>query len=242
MWRSHRRKCQLNLRSLHTAVHLLSAVTRDLQQRGGGGQHVSQLLGRVPCGTLDGVLQYKILCCALCWVQDQITGLGERVQDRAQCMQATGSGWARKHGKCAHESTDLFTLGRKHKFADVEQLGDIRNYSMGNKYSWNIVYSAHCWVLHLIACEIERYCVNHQTEMNILDFWSGAVALITLFLFHCVFSCFSFLVHILNLKTTQLLMNCLFICCCGNEIEAEESGAWKTWEQFVISKMQADRS
>lgn len=32
MWRSHWRKCQLNLRSLHTAVHLLSTVTRDLQQ------------------------------------------------------------------------------------------------------------------------------------------------------------------------------------------------------------------
>lgn len=35
MWRSHWRKCQLNLRSLHTAVHLLSTVTRDLQQQGG---------------------------------------------------------------------------------------------------------------------------------------------------------------------------------------------------------------
>ena len=26
----------------------------------------------------------------------------------------------------------------------LEQLGDIRNYSMGNKYSYNIVCSSHC--------------------------------------------------------------------------------------------------
>lgn len=63
---SHRRKCQLNLRSLHTAVHLLSAVTRYLHQRGGAACLVTIRQGALWhsgwCATVQD------LRCALCWV------------------------------------------------------------------------------------------------------------------------------------------------------------------------------
>lgn len=38
-------------------------------------------------------------------------------------------------GNVLMQSADLYSLGRKHKSADVEQLGDLRNYSMGNEHS-----------------------------------------------------------------------------------------------------------
>lgn len=54
MWRSHWRKCQLNLRSLHTAVRPLSTVTGDLQQQRGGP------------ACLVTVRQRALWCCGWC--------------------------------------------------------------------------------------------------------------------------------------------------------------------------------
>lgn len=106
------------------------------------GWGICLVIGSVPCGGVAGALQD--LRCALCQAQDQITGL----RDRAQSMEATGSGWTRKFGKCAHDSTDLFTLDRKHKSADVEQLGDIRNatWELSTHEIWYTVHTAEFYV------------------------------------------------------------------------------------------------
>lgn len=98
----------------------------------------------MPCGTMDGVLQD--LCCAFCWVQDQITGLREKEQYRAQSMEAAGSGWACKAWEMCSWIDRPFYSGQETQICRCWTAGTHQNYSMGNKYSWNIVYSSHCWV------------------------------------------------------------------------------------------------
>ena len=67
---------------------------------------------------------------ATCWARDQITGLGQERREWKQQDQAEHASM----GNVLMNRQALFTLGRKHKSADVEQLGDIRNYGMGNKW------------------------------------------------------------------------------------------------------------
>lgn len=64
-----------------------------------------------------------------------------------------------------------FYSGQETQICRCWTAGRHQKLCMGNKHSWNMVYNSHCRVLHVIACEIECYCMNHQTEMNKLDFW-----------------------------------------------------------------------
>lgn len=70
---------------------------------------------------VDGAL--RDLTSALCWVQDQVSG------PHRHSTEAAGTSLG---NTLMNRQT---FLGRKHKFADVEQLGDIKIYSMGNKLS-----------------------------------------------------------------------------------------------------------
>lgn len=73
-------------------------------------------LDRTPCGFVDGAL--RELTSDLCW--DQVSGLTEE------------QAWE----TLMNRQTFFFpTRGRKHKFADVEQLGGFNSYSTGNKLS-----------------------------------------------------------------------------------------------------------
>lgn len=76
-----------------------------------------------------------------------------------------------------YESTDLFTLDRKHKSADVEQLGDIWT-STWETCTHEIWYTINNAVSRVKACRIECYRLNHQTENC---FFNWVESILTLF-------------------------------------------------------------
>lgn len=177
-------------------------------------------------------------CCSLCQVQDQIRRGPWRhgVLYRAQRMEATGSGWACKHGNVLmHQQALLLWAGN----TNLQMLNSWRSETTTWDISTHVKY-------YIVRCVL--YIVRYST---LLDFTSSIDGVLCEWENKKGFwmekrsidlcTCFREIVFFLK-GHSFCLMCCIFISCCGHEIEDEGSGAGEEMRAIVISKMQADRN
>lgn len=130
MWRSHWRKCQLNLKSLHTAVRLLSTVTRDLQQRVGPVYFIT---------TGQCALWYGGWCAAgsaFCTLESDYRPLTQGAKHWSNRNRLSTEAWE------MYPWIDRpFYSGQETQICRCWTAGRHLNLHMGNMHSWNMVYN-----------------------------------------------------------------------------------------------------